>query len=84
MATTRLLKNILPASCLWTVLREEEGYGYDATLKALDELFPKASDDDAMEEDGDSLRNIPDGIRQMLDSKVAVEAIGAMIWYAHS
>ncbi|KAG8891562.1 DNA mismatch repair protein msh6, partial [Tulasnella sp. 417] len=79
VATIRLLKNILPASCLWTVLRETEGYDYDGTLKALEEMFP-AGDDDAMEEDVFS-GSIPEGIRQMMGSRVAMEAIGTMIWY---
>ncbi|KAG9048858.1 DNA mismatch repair protein msh6 [Tulasnella sp. UAMH 9824] len=79
VATIRLLKNILPASCLWTVLRETEGYDYDGTLKALEEMFP-AEDENAMEEDIFS-GSIPEGIRQMMGSRVAMEAIGAMIWY---
>ncbi|KAG8987176.1 DNA mismatch repair protein msh6, partial [Tulasnella sp. 427] len=78
--TIRLLKNILPASCLWTALRETEGYNYDGTIKALEEMFP-TGEEDAMEEDGATPSNIPHGIQQMLGSRVAVEAIGGMIWY---
>ncbi|KIO19597.1 hypothetical protein M407DRAFT_30749 [Tulasnella calospora MUT 4182] len=80
VATIRLLKNILPASCLWTVLRETEGYDYDGTLQALEEMFP-AGDENAMEEDDVLSPSIPEGIRQMMGSRVAMEAIGAMIWY---
>ncbi|KAG8973234.1 DNA mismatch repair protein msh6 [Tulasnella sp. 425] len=83
VATIRLLKNILPASCLWTTLRDTEGYDYDGTLKALEETFP-AGDENAMEEDDVFSSNIPEGIRQMMDSRVAIEAIGAMIWLEFS
>ncbi|KAG8888505.1 DNA mismatch repair protein msh6 [Tulasnella sp. 332] len=82
--TTRLLKNILPSSCLWTALRSVEGYSYDETIEALDKLFrpaTKGDDDDAMDEDDQKQSEIPEGIKQMLDNRTAVEAIGAMIWY---
>ncbi|KAG9034241.1 DNA mismatch repair protein msh6 [Tulasnella sp. JGI-2019a] len=82
--TTRLLKNLIPASCLWTALRSSEGYTYDQTIEALDELFApksKGDDDDAMDEDTPKQSEIPEGIKQMLDNRTAVEAIGTMIWY---
>ena len=83
VATLRLLKNIIPSACLWTTLRESEGLDYDTTIEALNELFPISKDgDDAMDEGDDSVPNggIPEGIRGMLDSRPAVEAIGQMVW----
>lgn len=73
VSTTRLLKAVLPGSCIWTSLREVEGFGYKETLEELKSLYP---DDDDMEEGS----NIPDAIRQMLTCEPAVEALGAMIW----
>lgn len=78
-ATVRLLKNILPSSCLWTTLRESEGLTYEDTIEALNELFP--ADEDGMDEDAAVSSGIPEGIRSMLDSRPAVEAIGQMVWY---
>ena len=72
--TTRLLKNVLPASCLWTSLRDCEGFGYRETQQELKNLYPD-SDDDV-----DAGSAIPDAIRSMLDSEVAIEALGSMIW----
>ncbi|KDQ58666.1 hypothetical protein JAAARDRAFT_193200 [Jaapia argillacea MUCL 33604] len=84
--TTRLLKSILPASCLWTTLREREGFGYDKTLKEVKQLYAHSEDVEAMEEDEDNGEdglgaNVPEAIRSMADSRNAIEALGAMIWY---
>ena len=75
MSTTRLLKSVLPGACLWTVLRDCEGFNYKDTMKELKQLFP--DEDDAMEEGS----GIPDAIRNMLSHRSSVEALGAMIWY---
>ena len=71
--TTRLLKVVLPDSCLWTALRESEGFQYDRTLTELKTLFP--DDEDSTEEGS----GIPDTIREMLTCHSAVEALGLMI-----
>ncbi|THH03935.1 hypothetical protein EW145_g5888 [Phellinidium pouzarii] len=75
VSTTRLLKAVLPGSCLWTALREVEGFKYKETLEELRILYPDNGDD--MEEGA----GIPDAIREMLTNEPAVEALGAMIWY---
>lgn len=81
MATTRLLKAILPASCLWTSLRESEGFGYDQTLRELKELYP-ADEQDTVDESDELLGSaVPQSIRDMVECKSAIEALGAMIWY---
>lgn len=74
MSTTRLLKAVLPGPCIWTSLREVEGFGYKQTLDELKKLYPDGEDD--MEEGA----NVPDAIREMLTSEPAVEALGSMIW----
>ncbi|KDQ07318.1 hypothetical protein BOTBODRAFT_167161 [Botryobasidium botryosum FD-172 SS1] len=71
--TTRLLKTLLPESCLWTALRESEGMDYHTTLKKLHELFPGDED----EENG----GIPEAITSMLGQEGAVKALGSMMWY---
>ena len=69
-----MLKAVLPGSCLWTSLRDCEGFKYKETLEELKKLYP--DDDDAMEEGS----AIPDAIRNMLTCKPAVEALGSIIW----
>ena len=83
MSTTRLLKSVLPAACLWTGLRAVEGFDYDATLQELTILYPADDDDVMAEDDGGSLpHSIPKSIREMASSKTAIKALGSMIWYA--
>lgn len=85
MVTTRLLKAVLPAACLWTGLREVEGFGYEDTLKELKTIFPpdpETMDDD--DEDGLLPSSVPDAIRTMADSQTAVEALGSMMWWVLS
>jgi DNA mismatch repair protein MSH6 len=79
VSTTRLLKATLPDGCLWTSLREVEGFGYDETLKELAKLYP--SDGDTMQDDDDPVGgDVPEAIRDMYACKPAIEALGAMIW----
>ncbi|PBK99844.1 DNA mismatch repair protein msh6 [Armillaria gallica] len=81
VSTTRLLKAVLPAACLWTSLREVEGFDYEDTMKELASLYPADKGD--MDEDDDSVlpRAVPQPIREMAGSKPPIEALGAMIWY---
>jgi DNA mismatch repair protein MSH6 len=82
VSTTRLLKAVLPAACLWTGLREVEGFGYEETVQELRKLYPSDEADDEMGEDSNGLSsNVPEAIRSMADSKNAVESLGAMVWY---
>ncbi|CAL1699677.1 unnamed protein product [Somion occarium] len=82
VATTRLLKAVLPGSCLWTSLRESEGLPYDKTLKELKGLYPAGEDDDDMDDNVHGLgSSIPEAIRKMVGCKEAMEALGSMIWY---
>ncbi|KAF9264277.1 DNA mismatch repair protein Msh6 [Marasmius fiardii PR-910] len=80
VSTTRLLKLILPAACGWTGLREVEGLNYEATLQELKNRYPS---DGEMMDDADAIlpSSVPEPIREIADSKCAVEALGAMIWY---
>ncbi|KAK0489289.1 muts domain V-domain-containing protein [Armillaria novae-zelandiae] len=80
VSTTRLLKAVLPAACLWTSLREVEGFDYEDTMKELASLYPADKGD--MDEDDSVLpRAVPQAIREMAGSKPPIEALGAMIWY---
>ena len=81
MSTTRLLKVILPAACLWTSLRDVEGFNYEQTIQQLNELYP-ADGDDAMEDDELLNENVPKSIRDMVGCQGAITALGSMIWYA--
>lgn len=82
MSTTRLLKAILPAACLWTGLREVEGFGYDKTLEELKTLYPVDEGQDEQMEDDSSLlpESVPESIREMADCRNAIKALGSMIW----
>jgi len=82
VSTTRLLKSVLPAACLWTGLREVEGFGYEQTIQELRKLYPSGDEDENMDEDSNVLSvNVPEAIRDMADSKNAMESLGIMIWY---
>ncbi|KAJ7273346.1 muts domain V-domain-containing protein [Mycena rebaudengoi] len=80
VSTMRLLKSILPAACLWTGLREVEGFGYDKTMTELKKLYP-VTDTDDMDEDAILPSSVPEPIREMAFSRTAIEALGSMIWY---
>lgn len=84
--TTRLLKAVLPGNCIWTSLRESEGFSFEDTIKELKVLYPKGE-----EEDGDTdmegiphglSASVPEAIRSMIMYSGAVEALGSMIWWA--
>ncbi|KAG6333930.1 hypothetical protein ID866_5162 [Astraeus odoratus] len=81
VATTRLLKATLPSSCLWTSLRDVEGYTFEQTIKELNLMFSGKVEDDAMCEDGELSTAVPESIREMAGCKTAMEALGAMAWY---
>ncbi|KAH9061137.1 DNA mismatch repair protein Msh6, partial [Lactarius vividus] len=78
VATTRLLKAILPGACLWTSLRDVEGFGYDRTLDELKDLYGTSSEETMGDDDYGA---IPTAIRDMLGYKNAIEALGSMMWY---
>lgn len=79
----RLLKSILPGNCLWTSLRDVEGFSFTQTLKELRELYHPSGDegDDGMMGDGVVPSGVPEAIKSMLGCREAVEALGSMIWY---
>ncbi|KAF9069417.1 muts domain V-domain-containing protein [Rhodocollybia butyracea] len=80
VSTTRLLKSVLPATCLWTGLRDVEGLGYEETLEDLKIRFPP--EDMETTNEGELLpTSVPKTIRDMADSKPAMEALGSLIWY---
>ncbi|TFK72470.1 DNA mismatch repair protein Msh6 [Pluteus cervinus] len=83
VVTTRLLKAVLPAACLWTGLREQaEGFNYDGTLKELKSLYPAEHDESDCMNGGDTLPcSVPQPIRDMLDCSPAMLSLGSMIWY---
>ena len=80
--TQRILKAILPSTCLWTALRDVEGFKYSATVEELKKLFP--AEENAMEEDEEQgllPSSVPESIREMANDRPAIEALGSMIWY---
>ncbi|KAF8840553.1 DNA mismatch repair protein Msh6 [Paxillus ammoniavirescens] len=79
--TTRLLKAILPSSCLWTSLRDVEGFTYDQTIVELNKMFSGDDGDASMNEDGVLDDAVPESIKDMAGCKPAMEALGAMAWY---
>jgi DNA mismatch repair protein MSH6 len=81
VSTTRLLKSILPAACLWTGLREVEGFGYDQTMAELRKLYPATDEDGDMDDDDAVLpASVPEPIREMIGSRSATRSLGSMIW----
>jgi DNA mismatch repair protein MSH6 len=80
VATTRLLKVILPGTCLWTSLRDVEGFGYDSTLRELKTLYAVGGEDAMDEDDDDDYSGVPTAIRDMFGYRNAIEALGSMMW----
>ena len=85
-STQRLLKIILPSNCLWTPLRNVEGLNYEQTLEELKTIYPVTSESDIpMEEDDSTVdilpASVPAPIRDLSSEKLAMEALGSMIWY---
>ncbi|KAG6377351.1 muts domain V-domain-containing protein [Boletus reticuloceps] len=80
VATVRLLKAILPSSCLWTSLRDVEGFAYEQTFVELNKMFT-GNEDAPMDEDGFLHEAVPPSIRDMTGCRPAIEALGAMAWY---
>ncbi|KAI5996268.1 DNA mismatch repair protein Msh6 [Pisolithus albus] len=81
VTTTRLLKAILPSACLWTSLRDVEGYTFEQTIKELNEIFSEGTEDGMMCTDSELTSSVPQSIRDMAGCKTAIEALGAMTWY---
>jgi DNA mismatch repair protein MSH6 len=75
--TTRLLKAALPGACIWTSLRESEGFGFKETKVELKKMFGETTGDGTDADEG-----IPEAISSMLGDREAVEALGAMVWSA--
>ncbi|KAG8216932.1 muts domain I-domain-containing protein [Butyriboletus roseoflavus] len=64
VATVRLLKAILPSSCLWTSLRDVEGFTYEQTFIELNNMF-SGNEDVSIDEDGLLNEAVPTSIRDM-------------------
>lgn len=76
------MKSILPGNCLWTSLRESEGFKYNEAIKELKKLYPADEDDDEMADNPHGLtKAVPEPIRRMLPHQGAIQALGSMIWY---
>ena len=69
----------LPSGCLWTTLRDVEGFDYKTTLEELKKMYPPGEDDEITDDVLPS--SVPEAIRNMLGMKAPLEALGAMVWY---
>ena len=82
------MKAILPDDCLWTSLRDCEGFSYEKTLQELKELYPTPESEEEMDDDDEIdqckklglTKAVPEAIRKMIGCKGAIEALGSMIW----
>ncbi|KAF5310782.1 hypothetical protein D9619_007990 [Psilocybe cf. subviscida] len=85
--TQRLLKAVLPSDCLWTSLRAVEGFQYQETLAELKKIYPAENGAAHIDMDADdpsySLlpESVPEPIRELGHVRLAMEALGSMIWY---
>lgn len=75
--TQRLLRRILPSNTLWQSFRDgQDFYSADQTLRELSNYF------ETNEDDGTTAKLIlPPSIKSMLDSAIAMEALGGMFFY---
>ncbi|KAG6876423.1 hypothetical protein C0993_003233 [Termitomyces sp. T159_Od127] len=84
VVTTRLLKAVLPAACLWTGMRTVEGFTHDETLQQLRLMYAEEVDATMADEDEENVLPscVPEPIRAMVASQNAIKALGSMIWFA--
>ncbi|PPR06375.1 hypothetical protein CVT24_002487 [Panaeolus cyanescens] len=80
--TQRLLKVTLPSKCLWTALRTVEGFDYETSVQEIKKIYA-SGDDDLMDDDDQIIfpECVPESIRELAGEKLAIEALGTMIWY---
>ncbi|KAF9051391.1 muts domain V-domain-containing protein [Panaeolus papilionaceus] len=80
--TQRLLKVTLPSKCLWTALRTVEGFDYEASVREIKRIYAPG-DDESMDDDDQVIfpESVPESIRELAGEKLAIEALGTMIWY---
>jgi DNA mismatch repair protein MSH6 len=73
----------LPSGCVWTGLRPVEGFKYEETLTELKKIYCTAEDIDMEDEDSPYAlpESVPESIREMARDKLAIEALGSMVWY---
>jgi DNA mismatch repair protein MSH6 len=75
-----MLRNILPSNTLWQSFRDgREFYSADETLKRLSEIFETTDDDGST-----AKLMLPEAIEGMLDTPIAMEALGGMLFYLNS
>ncbi|WWD22313.1 hypothetical protein CI109_106804 [Kwoniella shandongensis] len=78
--TSRLLRNILPGNTDWQSFKDgKEFYTADVTIQKLTELY--ATEDDEVDADGNTKPLLPDNIGEMLEKRLAMEALGGMMYY---
>lgn len=78
--TQRMLRNMLPSSTLWQSFRDHrEFYSSEETLRRLSDIFETADDDGTV-----AKMRLPEAIEAMLDTPVAMEALGGMLFYLNS
>lgn len=78
--TTRLLRHTLPSSTLWQSFREgREFYSADDTITHLAELF-QTNDDPS----SSAKPLLPPAIESMLETPLAMEALGGLLFYLKS
>ncbi|WVQ64535.1 uncharacterized protein L199_002702 [Kwoniella botswanensis] len=78
--TTRMLRNILPSSTQWQSFKDgKEFCSAQETLEQLSEFF-------AVDEEGLAAGKapLPDAIRQYQENRVAMEALGGLLFYLRS
>ena len=81
VSTDRLLRNILPSNVLRQSFQDgKEFFNVKDTLKRLGQLFATEEDDPSTT--GKAL--LPPAIESMLDTPLALEALGGMLFYLES
>ena len=77
METQRLLRTILPVNTLWQSFRDgREFYSAKETLDRLPDFFETEGEDGAVV--------LPEAIVSMVDTPIAIEALGGMLYYLKS
>lgn len=64
-------------------MSKSEGLDYDSTVEALKEFYPQ-SEEEMVDDETDLPSSVPEAIRSIIHTTVAVESLGSMIWSVRS
>lgn len=83
--TMRLLRNIIPLSCIWTNLRKgSDSPFYADVIPLLRKIVPAADHSDHLPDEDEVRQKLPEAVQAMYNKEVAMESLGCMIKFVNA